>query len=572
MEGNEHKRKLVSKVIYIAIGGFLLLAVVLTVFSAIKTTSAYHETVEEMLKVACEQLESEMNNVWDGDWSAQDDQLFKGEQNVTEDYEETLDNLNGMTGLQYTVFFGDTRFVTTTKDESGKKTTGTKASEKVIAETLTGGQEYFAPNVDIGGTKYFAYYAPLKNSDGSTVGMVFAGRPRADVDKEVTGTVVSMIILAVVMVALMGGAGLLVSRRVSKMMRGVATELETLSKGKLVLNIDEGAMARKDEVGMIAEGAKSLSDRLGQVIHQTLDMSGELKSSGENLSNSSHQAYEASGQITKAVDDISTGAISQAESIQDAANNTDNIAADIEEISSDVTELDASSKDMNEACGAAMESLERLIESSDEVQESVREIGETINSTNESAKAISQFTQAINDIATQTNLLSLNASIEAARAGEAGKGFAVVAGEIGGLAEQSSSSADEIKKIVDQLVSDSERSVEVLQKLNISFETQSEQMGSTRENMESMVSNVDTVARASVGIAGRIQDLRDAKDQLGNIIADLSAISEENAAATEQTNASMEELNATFALITEEARKLEQLASELADTISYFSD
>ncbi|MEE3467048.1 MAG: methyl-accepting chemotaxis protein [Eubacterium sp.] len=553
-------------------GAIIFLAAVLTVFSAIRTTSAYHETVEEMLKVACEQLESEMNNTWDGDWSVQDDKLFKGEQDVTEDYTTTLDNLNATTGLQYTLFFGDTRYVTTTKDTSGKRTTGTKASETVIAEVLNGNKEYFAPNVDIGGIKYFAYYAPLLNSDGKVAGMVFAGRPREDVDKEVTGAVIQMIILAIILVALMAGAGLLVSNRVSKMMRGVATELDTLSKGKLVLNIDQGAVDRKDEVGMIAEGAKSLSERLGKVIHQTLDMSGELKASGETLSSSSALAYEASGQVTKAVDDISNGAVSQAESIQDAANNTDNIAEDIEEISANITDLDTSSRDMKEACEAAMESLEKLIQSSEEVQVSVREIGETINSTNESAKAISQFTQAINDIATQTNLLSLNASIEAARAGEAGKGFAVVAGEIGGLAEQSSSSADEIKKIVDQLVSDSARSVEVLQKLNISFETQSEQMGSTRTNMESMVENVDTVSKSSAGIASRIDDLREAKDQLGNIIADLSAVSEENAAATEETNASMVELNQTFALITDEAKKLESLATDLTDTISYFSD
>ncbi|MBO4396075.1 MAG: cache domain-containing protein [Eubacterium sp.] len=571
MGENKHNRKLVSKVIYIAIGAVVVVAATLTVFSAFKTSTAYHETVEEMLKVACEQLQSEMSSVWDGDWSAQDDHLFKGEQDVTEEYEKILDNLNGQTGLQYTLFFGDTRYVTTTKDETGKKTTGTKASEKVISEVLTGGQEYFATNVDIGGTKYFAYYAPMTNSDGKVAGMVFAGRPSEDVEGEVRGVIIFMIILAVGLVAVMAIAGLLVAARVSRMMKNVAGELDELSRGKLDLNIEEAAIARKDEVGMIAEGARNLSEQLGHVIRTTKDMSDEIQSAGASLSNSSVQAYEASGQITKAVDDISNGAISQAESMQDAANNTDTIAENIEIISANVNELDTSSSDMKHACEQAMEALGKLIESSNEVQESVREIGETITSTNKSAEAISEFTQAINAIATQTNLLSLNASIEAARAGEAGKGFAVVAGEIGGLAEQSSNSADEIKKIVDQLVSDSSRSVEVLQKLNESFETQSEQMNGTRENMEGMVSNVDIVAKNSESIASRIDGLRDAKNQLESIISDLSAISEENAAASEQTNASMAELNNTFAIISDEAGKLESMATELTDTISYFN-
>ena len=572
MKENTHKGKLISKVIYIAVAAVVLVATVLTIFSAIKTTNAYHDTVEEMLKVACEQLESEMTNVWDGDWSLKEDRLFKGEQDVTDEYADILDKMNAETGIQYTVFYGDTRYVTTTKDESGKKTTGTKASEKVIAEVLTGGKEFFATDVEIGGIKHFAYYAPLKNSDGKVAGMVFAGRQRKDVDSEVTGAVIAMIILAVVLVVVMAAAGLLVSMRVSKMMRSVAGELEVLSKGNLNLDIDDAAIARKDEVGLIAEGAKNLSAHLGDVIRETMSMSGEIKESGEHLSNSSGQAYEASEQVAKAVDDISNGAVSQAESIQDAANSTDSIANDIDLISGNVAELDASSKDMETVCGQAMEALDKLIHSSEEVQVAVKEIGETINSTNESAKAISQFTQAINDIATQTNLLSLNASIEAARAGESGKGFAVVAGEIGGLAAQSSESADEIKQIVDQLVADSARSVEVMQKLNGSFEQQAEQIDSTKVNMESMASNVEGVAKNTEGIASSIEDLTNAKEVLSNIVSDLSAISEENAAAAEQTSASMVELNNTFSVITNEAEKLEKLASGLEETISYFKD
>lgn len=565
-------KKVIQKVIFIAVAAVVLIAGVLTTFSAIKVTNAYHETVQEMLSVACTQLESEMTSMWDGDWSMKDDVLYKGEQNVTEEYEETVDALHSKTSLEYTLFFGDTRVVTTTKDASGKKTTGTKASEAVIKEVLTGGKEFFSDNVEIGGSKYFAYYEPLKNSDGSVIGMVFAGRMKADVDKEVSGVVIAMIILAIVLVAIMAGAGLLVANRTSKLMRGVAKELESLSAGTLTLEIDDKALERKDEIGMIAAGAGQLSEHLGQVIRTTMGMSGDIKDTGESLSNSSDQAYQASTQITKAVDDISNGAISQAESIQDAANNTDNIAESIQVITENVTHLEDSSTDMKTACDQAMEALDKLIESSTEVQESVQEIGETIRSTNESALAISQFSQAINDIATQTNLLSLNASIEAARAGESGKGFAVVAGEIGQLAEQSSHSADEIKKIVEVLLKNSEMSVEVMKKLNESFALQSEQMEGTRSNMTSMVSNVNTVSENADGIARRVEGLEKAKDQLGIIIADLSAISEENAAATEETNASMVELNSTFALISEEAKKLESMATELTETISYFKD
>ncbi|MBQ7614400.1 MAG: methyl-accepting chemotaxis protein [Butyrivibrio sp.] len=571
MEIRERKGKLVQKLIIAAVAAIIFVAIMLTVISGVEISKTYNNMVQEELKVAVEQLGSEMSNVWDGDWSMADGNVYKGEENIMAEYEEIMDELNRKTGLEYSLFYGKERVITSMKDSSGKKTTGYSISDTVAGKVLTNKEEYFLRTVPAGASEeYFCYYSPVFNSDGSAVGMVFAGRESDSVTAAIRNIIMQMVIISVIITIVVSAVGIVIANKSSGKMRAIADELGLLSQGQLKLNIDETSIQRNDEIGLLADGAKTLSEKLSDVIKTTMDMSGELKRSGAELSDSANQASTASGQVSQAVEEISKGAANQAESVESAAGNTQDIGKDIDEVSDNVEELNAYAGEMRTSCEAAMDALNKLIAQSTEVQNSVKEIGDTIGSTNESAKEISKFTQAITEIASQTNLLSLNASIEAARAGDAGKGFAVVATEIGQLAIQSSDSAEEIKKIVEKLVADSEASVEVMQKLNTNFEQQSEQLDDTKTNMQSMADNVVNVANSTDSIAGHIEKLTSAKDHLVEIISDLSAISEENAASTEETNASMQELNATFSIITESANKLQNLASDMQDAISYF--
>ena len=571
MKSKEKNGKIVLKLIIAAVIAIIFVAAVLTIISGVEINNTYDDMVKEELKVAVEQLNSEMSNVWDGDWAYDGSNLYKGEENVMVEYESILDELKSLTGIEYSIIYGKTRVLTTLRDSNGKKAIGFDVSDAVYNTVVGSKSEYYAKSIPAGTNEnYYLYYSPLLNNDGTAIGMVFAGRESDSVDAKITKIIVSMAIISTILALVTSAVGYFVANTVSVKMRAIADELGKLSLGDLKLNIDEKSQARNDEIGLLADGAKTLSEKLGDVIARTMKMSDELKRSGTELSDSATQASNASGQVSQAVDEISKGAVTQAESVETAAGNTQDIGRDIDEVAENVKQLSSYSSEMKLSCESAMEALDSLIQQSRDVQDSVRDIGQTIDSTNESAREISKFSEAITSIASQTNLLSLNASIEAARAGDAGKGFAVVATEIGQLAVQSSESADEIKKIVEKLVADAEASVEVMQRLNSSFDAQTQHLDDTRSNMQSMAENVDNVSDSAVNISDHIDKLNVAKDKLVEIISDLSAISEENAASTEETNASMQELNATFAIITESANKLQDLAGDMTEVISYF--
>nr|MCR5098864.1 methyl-accepting chemotaxis protein [Lachnospiraceae bacterium] len=445
------------------------------------------------------------------------------------------------------------------------------AGEKIIEKVLNQGEEYHASDVVIAGQKYYVYYMPLKNSDGSVVGMAFTGKKQAPVTKHINKITFIMIAVAVVGMLIMLIAGISLLKSSTAAINDIVKGLKKLSKGNLAFSIPQKTVDRTDELGVLSDSLLDLRDKLKDVISTTLSLSGEVTKSGNELSGTTEQANAASSQVTEAIDDISKGAVSQAESVQDSASNTGEMGDNIDGITLSVDDLSVAAKEMMEASNRTVAALDKALGQNEAVMEAMQQIDSQIRATNDAVKEIADASNVINDISGQTNLLALNASIEAARAGEAGKGFAVVATEIGSLADQSGDAAVSIRQIVDNLVAESARSVEIIDKLNEGLSAQNEQLGSTKNDMDGMVENVHSVDDAARMIHEKIMLLNESKERLNAIISDLSAVSQENAASTQQTNASMEELNATFAVIEDAATDLKSLAIKLNDEINFFS-
>lgn len=557
-------------IIVISVAACTAIALLLTIFASRELSATYEQLVEETLKTAAIQMADEIERMYKGEWNLdEDDVLWKGDTAFKGQFTGALKQ---RTGLDYAIFYDNIRAITTVEGSPvGRKNADTTAPTDIYNTVVRGGQTYYRPNYMVAGQQYSGVYAPVLADDGSIGGMTVAFRKTADVNAAIRKIIVTMILLALVCVCVVIAIGVVLYRSSAAAMKNIVESLVQMASGDLRVEFSQAALDRTDELGTIAESSQTLVEELTTVISSAKSLSGDVSQAGQELSESAGQASEASGQVTSAIDDISKGAVGQADSVQTSANNTADIGNDIDGITTNVDELGEYAASMKEASTRAMDALDQLMAQNVSTVESMKSIDAQIRSTNEAAKNISEASNLITNISSQTNLLALNASIEAARAGEAGRGFAVVADEIGSLASQTQEATVRINAIIKELIDESEKTVITVQELNDAIEEQTQKIESTKGDMASMQENVVSVTDSSTNISNRVDTLNESKNSLVTIISDLSAISEENAASTEETNASMEELNATFEVISHSAAELMKLAHSLDEDLSFFT-
>lgn len=516
-------------------------------------------------------VQAAYNLVDPGDYSIKDNQLYKGVSNLSDNI-DMLDNFTKSSDTEVTVFYQDTRYLTTLTDsKSGDRLVGTTASKEVCDRVLTGHKSYQSTNVSIDGNPYFGYYIPLTNpSTNEVVGMVFAGKPQAETLQFINQKIRTIVLISIGLLLIAMLLVLYFARRLSGAIQRAEHMLVTLSSGDLTFEIPDFLLAKRNELGDMARAVQTVQNEIKDVIAQVLATSETLLGTSHQMDDSAKSTASTAQDISMAVDGIAEGATSQAEEVDTATHNIVEIGNEISAIAEKAANLDEASTQMKQASQTASENVSLLTQYSRDMVGAIESINQQVLATNTSAQDIRQAVLAISDIASQTNLLSLNASIEAARAGEQGKGFAVVASEISNLAAQSNASSKEIEGIVTKLAQESEKSVEVMNHVKEMIDTQQKMLSDTAAQFFKVDEGIDLSRTEAQSIKERSTSCNDSKEGIVDGMSNLSAISEENAASTQETTASMEMLSHTIDSLAEESQKVHDLVIQLQEKMSFW--
>ena len=547
----------------------LILMVLLAIFAirSVGSTMA-RELVEHELTANLYTIRTELSLLGEGDYSYSGDKLYKGEYCIS-DNQVFLDDLKENTDIDFTIFWDKTRVATSIKDDSGSRIVGTDISDDVYQEVMQNGS-CFKEDVVINGEPYYGYYEPLNNTDGVQVGFLFNGIPSNDVHDIYYGMLtrysIFMVLISILASVLSAGVMIMIVRS----MKRVIGNLDEVANGELGNQVNNRLLERSDEIGNIARAVHALITGIGTIVFNIRKSASELDVFSGKFKDSFNTINDSIKNVNVAVEEIANGATSQAGEMQKVNMQIGEMAESINVTTENVDALKESTDEMKHYNSRLQETLTELVQISNRTKESVNEVHEKTDVTNKSVMEIGNAIQMITDIASQTNLLSLNASIEAARAGEHGKGFAVVADEIRQLADQSSESAKKISEIVEHLIENSSISVERMNGVLSEIASQNEKLDMTQEVFDKLNGEVTHVASAIDNIYTEVDSINQVKNEVMSSMENLAAIAEENAAGTQETSASMAELGDIVGDCYTATNELVDIASNMNENINKF--
>jgi len=489
--------------------------------------------------------------------------MMSEENTSAETIQKLLDNFKKENTADVTIFAYNERKFTTLE---GVKVGSTMDGE--IWKAIQYGDPYFNKATYINGIKYYAYYKPIM-INGECVGAIFAGLPAKEVDNSIGIAMANMMMIGILGNLIFITIFLKFSRRIAMKLSRLKQVIDILTANNLSVKFERYTKMR-DEIEEISNEAADFTVQLHGMIEDIAILADALDKVATILGEGMMTANNSSTEISEAGDSIAKGAENQTDDTQNITERIEEMGRHIDNMKDFVDILSATATRMQKIEEETFKNMQLAERENTVIKTDIEEVNKQIDVTNQSMEEIRGFVGTINNIAKQTNLLSLNASIEAARAGEQGRGFAVVAEEVKNLAEQSAKSATQIEETITTLLNGYEMIIQKMLVTTENIQKQNEQIIKTKDAFVTLDNDTKDTAKQVEEITKAASSLDNMKRYIVDSICSLSAVSEENSAATQQTTASVLQLNEIIAEAANSAQEVEEKAKALKEYVSIF--
>lgn len=495
----------------------------------------------------------------------------------TSEYQQFIDDINSQNTFNYALYMEDVDGVVTAIAHSNYERIGIELSDAGSIAAARDGMEYAGYFTDeVTGKLTLDILTPIFDSNGNLKGALNIGIP---IDDATINQIIQDAIVQVATVCLILAVALIVLLSVSiyflllRPLNILGKRIEKMSHYDLRAE-EEDILGkyekRSDEIGMISSGFHVMQNSLYGMITNIRHVSENLTTQSKALSSICHEINDSSIQLSKTVEDVAAGATTQAQQTSNGSVQVGKLNELIEIVEDNMSSLKQATESVDQIQQQGVKVLEVLVEKTAQNNDKSKRVHETMSETSQQTEKIKDASEQIRGIAGQTNLLALNASIEAARAGEAGRGFAVVATEIGNLANETNVLTSEIENIIGDLIAKMHEALATVADMEEISNAQNQSVNETRSKFEEITSTSALMDAECNKLADSTANMKESRQTIVDVISDLSALSEENAACMEEAAASVTTQAEAIEKVSQTSQEVAELAVGLDKEIEKF--
>jgi methyl-accepting chemotaxis protein len=382
----------------------------------------------------------------------------------------------------------------------------------------------------------------------------------AGLNKVLLMSLAALIILSVLVI-------LPFTNKLNRRLLNLGKALESAGEGDFTIEVTDQV---GDEVSKLTSSYGKMRKNLSELVLHIREAAETVAASAEELNAGAEETARATDSIANAVQEVASSADEQVKHTGNLDHTVRTLTSGIRSIASGAEEVKLATEQNSEAARTGAKIMEKTQQQVLTINEMTQATSESIHELQEKSKEIGSITNIISTISEQTNLLALNAAIEAARAGEHGKGFAVVAEEVRKLAEQSNTSARQIRDLISSIQKDISESVVSMENGREAIGEGIHLAGEAKDSFDKITASISAVNNQIGAVSQSVSEMDSGTENMLSVLSEIVGHIEQTSDATQSVASATEEQSASMEEIFAFSQSLSSLAEDLRGSVQRF--